>query len=96
MPFEELDPLLHSQLRLAIMSLLIGVNHAEFTYIQQSTGATAGNVSVQIGKLKEVGYITVIKEFKDNYPVTRCKVTAKGRRAFEAYARALQAYLKPP
>jgi DNA-binding transcriptional ArsR family regulator len=91
--FNELDPILHSQLRLAVMSLLIGVKEAEFTFIKEKTNATAGNLSVQIQKLKEVGYIDVIKQFVDNYPQTTCKVTPKGIAAFEAYVKALQQYL---
>lgn len=91
--FKDLDPILHSQLRLAVMSLLIGVKEAEFTYIKEKTGATAGNLSVQISKLKEAGYVDVIKQFKDNYPQTICKVTPEGVKAFEAYVKALQSYL---
>jgi DNA-binding transcriptional ArsR family regulator len=92
--FKELDPILHAQLRLAVMSLLIGVKEAEFTFIKEKTNATAGNLSVQIQKLKEVGYIDVIKQFKDNYPQTTCKITQKGIEAFEDYVKALQDYLK--
>lgn len=91
--FKELDPILHSQLRLAVMSLLIGVKEAEFTFIREKTGSTAGNLSVQISKLKEAGYVDVIKQFKDNYPQTICKITAQGITAFEAYVKALQTYL---
>lgn len=92
--FKELDPILHSQLRLAVMSLLIGVKQAEFTFLKEQTNSTAGNLSVQIQKLKEAGYIEVIKEFKDNYPLTTCKVTKQGIAAFEEYVKALQGYLK--
>lgn len=91
--FKELDPILHSQLRLAVMSLLIGVKEAEFTYLKEKTNATAGNLSVQIQKLKEAEYIEVVKQFKDNYPQTICKITAKGIGAFETYVNALQDYL---
>src|SRR5438045_5742736 len=91
--FKDLDPILHSQLRLAVMSLLISVKEAEFTFIKEKTNATAGNLSVQIQKLKEAGYLEVIKEFKENYPNTTCKITAKGVRAFEDYVKALQQYL---
>ena len=90
--FKELDPILHSQLRLAVMSLLIAVKEAEFTYIREKTNATAGNLSVQVQKLKEAGYINVVKQFKDNYPLTTCKITPKGVEAFEAYVKALQQY----
>lgn len=92
--FKELDPILHSQLRLAAMSLLISVKEAEFTFIREKTNATAGNLSVQIQKLKDAGYIEVVKQFKDNYPQTICKITPKGIEAFEEYVKALQDYLK--
>lgn len=91
--FKDLDPILHSQLRLAVMSLLISVREAEFTFLKEKTNATAGNLSVQIQKLKDAGYIDVIKQFKDNYPQTICKVTPKGIKAFEKYVGDLQAYL---
>ena len=91
--FKDLDPILHSQLRLAVMSLLISVKEAEFTFLKEQTNATAGNVSVQIQKLKEAGYIEVIKQFKDNYPQTICKITSTGIKAFEEYVKNLQAYL---
>jgi predicted transcriptional regulator len=92
--FKDLDPILHSQLRLAVMSLLIGVKEAEFTYIKEKTGATAGNLSVQVQKLKDAGYIDVTKQFKDNYPQTLCRVTSDGIKAFEVYVQALQEYIK--
>ena len=92
--FKDLDPILHSQLRLAVMSLLISVKEAEFTYIKEKTGATAGNLSVQVQKLKDAGYIEVTKQFKDNYPQTLCKVTSTGVKAFEVYVQALQEYIK--
>ena len=91
--FKDLDPILHSQLRLAVMSLLISVKEAEFTFLKEQTGATAGNLSVQIQKLKDAGYIEVIKQFKDNYPQTICKVTQQGIAAFENYVKNLQAYI---
>lgn len=92
--FKELDPILHSQLRLAVMSLLISVREAEFTFLKEKTGATAGNLSVQIQKLKEAEYIDVQKSFKDNYPQTLCRITGKGVDAFEAYVKALQGYIQ--
>jgi DNA-binding transcriptional ArsR family regulator len=95
MEFKELDPILHSQLRLAVMSLLISVKEAEFTFIKEKTAATAGNLSVQLNKLKEVGYIDVTKQFKDNYPLTLCRITKKGIDAFEEYVKALQSYMRP-
>ena len=77
------------------MSLLIGVKEAEFTFLKEKTGASAGNLSVQIQKLKDAGYIEVQKQFKDNYPQTTCKITPIGVTAFEAYVKALQSYIGP-
>lgn len=91
--FKDLDPILHSQLRLAVMSLLISVKEAEFTYLREKTAATAGNLSVQIQKLKDAGYIEVVKQFKDNYPQTICKITPAGITAFEKYVENLKSYL---
>ena len=92
--FKELDPILHSQLRLAVMSLLISVKEAEFTFIREKTNATAGNLSVQVNKLKEAGYIDVVKQFKDNYPQTICKISPVGIAAFDEYVKNLQTYLR--
>ncbi|MEO8854077.1 MAG: transcriptional regulator [Ginsengibacter sp.] len=93
MEFKDLDPILHSQLRLAVMSLLISVKEAEFTFLKDKTNSTAGNLSVQINKLKEAGYIIVTKQFNKNYPQTICKITEKGILAFENYVKALQTYM---
>ena len=95
MEFKELDPILHSQLRLAVVSLLISVREAEFTFLKEKTNATAGNLSVQINKLKDAGYIDVTKQFSNNYPQTICRITKKGIEAFEAYVNALQTYMNP-
>jgi len=91
--FNELDPLLHSQLRLAVMSLLISVEAAEFTFLKEKTNSTAGNLSVQIDKLNEAGYIEVEKSFKGKKPVTTCKITSKGIKAFEDYVNNLKQYI---
>lgn len=91
--FKDLDPILHSQLRLAVMSLLIAVKEAEFTYLKEKTNATAGNLSVQIQKLKEASYIEITKQFKENYPQTICKITPEGIKAFENYVDSLRTYL---
>lgn len=93
MEFKDLDPILHSQLRLAVMSLLISVKEAEFTFLKDKTNSTAGNLSVQISKLKEAGYIEIIKQFNNNYPQTICKITPAGIVAFENYVKALQSYM---
>ena len=91
--FKDLDPILHSQLRLAVISLLISVKEAEFIFLKEKTNATSGNLSVQIQKLKDAGYIDVSKQFKDNYPQTICKITKEGIKAFEQYVKDLQGYL---
>ena len=91
--FQPLDPLLHSELRLAIMSLLISADEAEFPYIKEQTGATAGNLSVQVDKLSAAGYITVDKTFKGRRPCTICRITPTGLKAFEDYVEALKSYL---
>lgn len=91
--FKDLDPILHSQLRLAIVSLLMREKEAEFTGLKERTKASAGNLSVQINKLREAGYIDVIKDFKDNYPHTICKITTSGSKAFDLYVKSLQSYL---
>ncbi len=92
--FNELDPLLHSQLRLAIISLLIGLEEAEFVYLKEKTKASAGNLSLQIEKLNTAGYIQVKKGFKGKYPVTICKITPLGLKAFDEYVFAIKAYIK--
>jgi DNA-binding transcriptional ArsR family regulator len=91
--FKDLDPILHSQLRLAVVSLLISVKEAEFTFLREKTNSTAGNLSVQIQKLKDAGYIEITKQFKDNYPQTLCRITKKGIKAFEEYVKNLRDYL---
>ena len=91
---KKLDPLLHNELRLSVISLLVSVKEAEFTYLLEATGATKGNLSVQLTKLKEAGYIGVKKTFRGNYPLTTSKITAKGVKAFDEYVQAISGYLK--
>ena len=91
--FPKLDPILHSELRLAVMSILAGVDSADFSYLKQQTGATSGNLSVQIDKLSAAGYITVEKGFKGKVPCTTCKITPAGLTAFENYVNSLKEYL---
>ncbi len=92
--FKALNPLLHSQLRLAIMALLMNVDSATFPFLKEKTGASAGNLSVQIKKLEKAKYIKVKKRFNDNYPETRCLITKEGQKAFEEYVNALNDYIK--
>lgn len=91
--FKELNPLLHSELRLAVMSILLSVESADFVYLREQTGATAGNLSVQIDKLQKAGYITVEKGFKGKIPRTTCAITEQGIAAFEEYVTALRSYV---
>lgn len=90
--FKELDPILHSQVRLAIMSILIGVKNAEFTYLLECTRTSKGNLSFQINKLKEAGYIEIKKSFKGNYPLTTCEITERGVNAYEIYVNSIDEY----
>jgi len=91
--FKELDPLLHSQLRLAIMSLLISLESAEFTFIKEKTNSTAGNLSVQLDKLSEAGYLSIEKSFRGKKPLTTCKITKRGIKAFDEYVNTLKQYI---
>lgn len=92
--FKELNPLLHSELRLAVVSILVGVESADFVYLRQQTGATAGNLSVQLDKLARAGYITIEKTFRGKMPCTVCRLTDAGREAFAEYVAALETYIK--
>lgn len=93
--FNNLDPLLHSQLRLAVMSLLMSVEEADFVWLKDQTKATAGNLSVQLDKLNQAEYIQILKTFKGKYPQTICRKTKKGIAAFEKYVNDLNQYIKP-
>lgn len=90
--FKELDPLLHSQLRLAVVSILVSVEEADFVFLREKTSATAGNLSVQLEKLSEAGYISIEKGFSGKRPRTTCRITETGRNAFENYVEALKSY----
>ena len=93
--YSDLDPLLHSQLRLAIISMLVASEKVEFTHIQSETKAAAGNISIQIKKLEDAGYIKIEKTFKNNYPNTMLSITEKGIKSFESYVNSLKKYLNP-
>lgn len=92
--FRDLDPILHSQVRLAVMSLLVNVKSAEFNYLLQNINTTKGNLSFQLKKLKETQYIYIKKSFKGSYPLTTCKITEKGIDAYEKYVNAISDYFK--
>lgn len=89
---KELNPLLHSQLRLAVMSILLSAEEAEFVYMKEKTQATAGNLSIQLDKLSEAGYIEIEKSFAGKKPRTVCRMTPKGREAMAEYVEALKSY----
>ena len=91
--FKPLDPVLHNQLRLAIISLLINIDSADFTFLLEQTEATRGNLSVQLSKLKEAGYLTIKKSFRNNYPLTTCRISQNGVKAFEQYVDDISEYL---
>ncbi|MGL4412395.1 MAG: winged helix-turn-helix domain-containing protein [Bacteroidales bacterium] len=90
---KELDPILHAELRLAIVSVLLTVIEADFNFIKDSTGATSGNLSIQLDKLEKAGYIVIRKEFVGKRPRTVCSITEKGREAFDQYVVTLKEYL---
>ena len=90
--FKNLDPLLHSQVRLAIMSILIGIKSADFSFLLENIETTKGNLSFQLSKLKEAGYIDISKSFKGNYPLTTIKITKAGVKAYEIYVDSITDY----
>ena len=90
--FQDLDPLLHSQVRLAIMSLLLSVKKAEFSYLLENISTTKGNLSFQLSKLNEAEYITIEKSTRGNYPLTLCRITNKGLEAYEKYVNSISDY----
>lgn len=92
--FSDLDPILHSQVRLTIMTLLLQAESAEFSYLLENTVTTKGNLSFQISKLEQAGYIEVIKSFRKKYPLTTLKITLKGISAYEKYIAAISEYFK--
>lgn len=92
--FKELDPLLHSQVRLAIMSLLVGMESAEFSHLLENINTSKGNLSFQLSKLRDAGYVKIDKSFRDNYPLTTVRISGKGVKAFEKYIDQLEGYLK--
>lgn len=93
--FKDLDPILHSQLRLSVVSILMTVDEANFNFIKEETQSTSGNLSIQIKKLQEAGYIEVKKTFLNNYPNTSLSITNKGIEAFETYVNNLKTYINP-
>ena len=92
MEFKDLDPLLHNELRLRVMAALDSLEDADFVYLKQLTKATSGNLSVQITKLEEAGYIKVSRSGEGRGSHTVCRISSAGSRAMRSYQRALLAY----
>lgn len=92
--FKNLDPLLHSQVRLSIMTILLPLQSADFSYLLENIETTKGNLSSQLSKLKEASYIQVTKSFRNNYPHTSIKITEKGMAAYEKYIESISDYFK--
>ena len=92
--FKDLDPILHSQFRLAIMSILLSVKKAEFSYLLEHIDTTKGNLSFQLSKLKDAGYVDIHKSTKGNYPLTICQITEDGISAYEHYVQSISEYFK--
>lgn len=92
--FKDLDPILHSQVRLAVMSVLLSVKTAEFSYLLEATKTTKGNLSFQLNKLNEAEYIEIRKSVKGNYPLTTCNITPKGVEAYEIYINSISEYFR--
>jgi DNA-binding transcriptional ArsR family regulator len=90
-----LDRVIHEPARLMIMTVLFAVDEADFVYLQRECGLTQGNLSSHLSKLEEVGYLTISKTFKGKYPLTLCKLTRKGRQAFDSYSAALRCVTHP-
>jgi DNA-binding MarR family transcriptional regulator len=88
--YQQLDDIIHSRIRLAIMAVLVSVEEAEFTFLREKVNATDGNLSTHLKKLEDAGYITVSKSFVERKPLSRYKLTQKGRTAFESYIEHLE------
>jgi DNA-binding HxlR family transcriptional regulator len=91
--FAQLDPVIHSRIRLAVLSILISVREASFNYLKETIGTTDGNLSASLSKLEEAGYISIKKSFKGKKPLTTCSIREKGRTAFSKYMKALETYI---
>ena len=92
--YHEIDDVIHSRIRTAIMAVLISVEEAEFTFIREKVNATDGNLSVHLKKLEDHNYISVSKEFIERKPVSRYKITDTGRKAFEDYIKKLESIIR--
>ena len=96
MEFKDLDPILHNELRLKIMAVLDSLDDADFVYLKTITKATSGNLSVQLSKLQEAGYIKVSSHGAGRSSHTVCRITDAGAAAFQNYQQVLLSYFAPP
>ncbi len=92
--YQQLDDIIHSRIRLAVMSVLISIDEAEFTFLKNKVNATDGNLSTHLKKLEDAGYISVKKIFIDRKPLSRYLLTQKGKKAFEIYIKKLENMIK--
>jgi DNA-binding MarR family transcriptional regulator len=92
--YQQLDDIIHSRIRLAIIAVLISVEEAEFTFLRGKVNATDGNLSIHLKKLEEAGYIAVRKSFFERKPLSTYRLTDKGRTAFELYIKRLEQFIK--
>jgi len=90
--FQNLDPLLLSQPRLSIMCYLKKYQETDFKTLKEKTNLSVGNLSIQLNKLKKQGYLEIHKQFKGNYPLTVCKITAKGVESTEEFFHVIKTY----
>jgi len=91
--FAELDPIIHSRARLAVLSILISLKKADFNYLKKTIGTTDGNLSIHLSKLEQAGFVSIEKSFRGKKPLTTCSVTEKGRNAFLKYLKTLDGYI---
>lgn len=92
--YQQLDDIIHSRIRLAVMAVLVSVEEAEFTFLREKVNATDGNLSIHLKKLEEAAYISVKKSFFERKPLSTYKLTEKGRTAFEIYIKRLEQFIK--
>lgn len=92
--YQQLDDIIHSRIRLAIVAVLISVDEADFNFLKEKVNATDGNLSVHLRKLEEAGYIHVRKEFVDRKPKTVYTLSKKGTKAFEIYIERLEKMIR--
>ena len=89
---KDLDKIFLNQIRLEVISILLTVDNCNFSFLKEKTNASQGNLSIQLKKLKNAGYIKIEKTFQNNYPKTKCRITSRGRKSFEHFFNTLKAY----